>query len=127
MRPDRDLFTAAAVLMAVVASGCASTVKPPQGRGKTDDPRVNNPDRLACLRQQGLPARLVGQTQIQIGAPPAGPTIQFTPTPGGAQYLQIHGQIQGAEVIGSALLYPNGAGDSELTAIENCLAKGVTG
>jgi hypothetical protein len=118
---------AAAAVVAVVVSACSSAVKPPQGRGKLDDQRTYKPNHFACLRQLGLPAQLVGQTGIQIGQPPAGPTIQFLPTPGAAQYAQIQGQALGAEVIGSALLYPNGASESELTRIENCVAKGVTG
>ncbi len=119
---------AAVAVMAVVLSACASTAKPPQGHGKVDDPRTNNPNRLACLRQLGSPhSRRWGETGIQIGTLPSGPTIEFTPTPGIAQGRQIQGQAEGAEVIGAALLYPHQAGDSELTGIENCLAKDVTG
>ncbi len=69
----------------------------------------------------------VGQTGLQIGTPPAGPSISFQPTPGAAQELQIEGQVAGAEVIGSALLYPNQASEQELGTVEDCLAKGVLG
>jgi hypothetical protein len=41
--------------------------------------------------------------------------------------MQIHGLSQGAEVIGSALLYPNQASDKLLTKVENCVALGVGG
>ena len=58
---------------------------------------------------------------------PAGPTVQFQPTPGDAQGKQIGGQAQGAEVIGSALLYPNQAPSSLLSKVESCVAKGVQG
>ena len=64
---------------------------------------------------------------IQVGSLPTGPTIIFYATPGIAQGLQITGQEQGAEVIGSALLYPNGASSKELTTVENCVAADVTG
>ena len=117
----------AAAVLAVSVGACSSTVQSSQGRGKVDDPRIDNPDRLACLRQAGLPARLVGQTGIQVGALPAGPTIAFTPSLGAAQALQIDGQTQAAEVIGAALLYPHHGGAAELTAIETCLAQNVTG
>jgi hypothetical protein len=53
--------------------------------------------------------------------------VVFTPTPGAAQAAQIQAQAQGAEVIGSALLYPAQASDSELSQIETCLAQRVQG
>ena len=58
---------------------------------------------------------------------PTGPTVSLQPTPGDAQGVQIDGQAQGAEVIGSALLYPNQASDELLTKVETCVAKGVQG
>lgn len=119
---------------AAVLSGCGSTAKPlagtirpgttSAGHAQVDDPRAKH---LTCLLQHGVPARSVGSTTIQIGALPAGPTVEFTPTPGSAQALQIDGQVQGAEVIGSALLYPHQASDDQLAPIESCLGIGVKG
>lgn len=111
----------------ILLCGCSSVITPPQGRGKIDDPRVDNPNRLACMQQDKLPVQLVGPTGMQIGPLPGGPTVEFEPTPGTAQGTQINGQAQGAEVIGSALLYPHAASDAELKLIETCLAKGVSG
>lgn len=68
-----------------------------------------------------------GTTAIQVGQLPAGPTIRFAPTQGAATADQIENTEQGAEVIGSALLYPNQASNSELNTIEDCLAHGVSG
>ena len=68
-----------------------------------------------------------GKARLQIGTKPFGPTVQFTPTPGAAQELQIDGQVESAEVIGSALLYPNRTSDALLQKVEDCMAKGVTG
>ena len=68
-----------------------------------------------------------GQTGLQIGAPQIGPSVSFEPTPGSAQEAQIKGQVEGAEVIGSALLYPNQASDKQLQVVEDCLALGVNG
>jgi hypothetical protein len=123
--------SAAAVgLVAALIGGCGSAVKPPHGRGKVDDPRTSAAaNHLQCLVQHHLPAQEVGRTGLQIGALPSGPTIDFLPTPGAAQAAQIEGSpaYQGAEVIGSALLYPNGAPDAELSAIEDCLTSGVSG
>lgn len=126
-------------LVALVVSACGIPPKPVAGTtnlrkhsgyyGLRDDPRVKH---AKCLRQakvrfheyfagkQRLPS-------IQIGTLPSGPKVIFYPTPGIAQGLQITGQEQGAEVIGSALLYPNGAGAKQLTIIEDCVASGVTG
>jgi hypothetical protein len=116
----------AAGLAAVAMTGCASLRHPPQGRGRVDDPRAAA-GRFACLRAHHLPAAETGTTGIQVGSLPAGPTIRFAPTSGAATADQIQNTEQGAEVIGSALLYPNQASDSELTTIEDCLAQGVSG
>jgi hypothetical protein len=117
-----------AVLGAVtLLSGCATTVKPPGGRGQVDSPLTNDPNRVACLRAAHLPVQEVGRTTLQIGPLPAGATIRFQPTAGLAEGLQLQGVrwAQGAEVIGAALLYPHQAPDWQLTAIENCLGAGV--
>jgi hypothetical protein len=118
---------AAITAVALLLCGCSGVVKPPHGRGQIADPRTSGPDRFACLLAHHLPARKVGDTVIQVGALPAGPTVRFLPTQGAAQELQIDGQVEGAEVIGSALLYPHQAGDAELEQVENCVAEGVTG
>jgi hypothetical protein len=94
-----------------------------------DDPRNVH---LPCLRGAGLPIHeyATGAQRlptIQVGTLPTGPTIIFYPTPGIAQGLQLMGEEQGAEVIGSALLYPNQASDSELSIVEKCVAIGVSG
>lgn len=129
---------AAGGLVALVLSGCGMAAKPLAGtahitrlRGnhaQVDDPRTKH---TKCLVQHDLPLRLYrasgDRPAIQVGSAPSGPTIVFEPTPGDAQGLQIVGQAQGAEVIGSALVYPNAAPDSELQTVENCVAIGVTG
>ncbi|ERR1700759_4384000 len=116
-------------LAVALLCGCSSSVKPPQGRGKVDDPRTNVVNHLKCMQSHSLPAQRVGQVGIQVGPLPSGPTVEFKPTPGAAQAAQIEGQPQyeGAEVIGAALLYPHGGTDAELTQIESCLASGVSG
>ncbi len=120
---------AALGVVALVLCGCSAAVKPPQGRGKVDDPRTYaSANHLKCLVQHHLPAQKVGRVGIQIGPLPGGPTVEFLPTPSAAQAAQIDGSpsLQGAEVIGAALLYPNQAPDRELSVIESCLATGVT-
>jgi hypothetical protein len=127
-------------LAALSLSACGTTNKPVAGtpgvataagiRGKFDDPRTNNPDREACIKGGGLqvsPITVAGDPGLQIGTAPSGPSVTFLSTPGAAQYAQISGSAQGAEVIGAALLYPNQGSDSELKVIEDCLSAGVQG
>jgi hypothetical protein len=122
----------AVALAALSLSACGSTAKPVAGtpqaaiksRQGVDDPRTKH---LKCIRQDHLVVVPVGATGLQVGTPPSGPTINFEATPGAAQALQLEGKVTGAEVIGSALLYPNQASDSELQQVEDCLAVGVTG
>jgi hypothetical protein len=124
----------ACVLAAAALSACGTTAKPvagaastagkPSGRGVVDDPRKKH---LQCLEQHHVPVIKVGGTDLQVGTPGSGPKISFQPTPGAAQDAQISGMVENAEVIGSALLYPNQASDSELEVIEDCLAQGVVG
>ncbi len=94
------------------------------GRAQLDDPRSKH---LPCLRDHGIQFQEVGAAGLQIGAPPAGPSVKFTPTPGAAQYAQISGQAPGAEVIGNALLFPNQGSDDLLSTVESCLRLGVKG
>ena len=122
------LYLAIAAL-AVALAGCGSATHPAGGRGLVDSPITTQTNHLKCLRQEHLPVQVTSATTLQIGPLPNGPTVEFLPTPGAAQTLQITGvrANQGAEVIGSAELYPNGANDGELKQIETCLAKGVSG
>jgi hypothetical protein len=122
------------LFLAGILAGCGNSIKPragqipptatAEGHARLDDPRTRH---LSCLRDHKLPVTLVGQTWLQIGSPPSGPRVNFAPTPGAAQYDQISGNVQGAEVIGSALLYPDQASDSLLKTVEDCLAQGVSG
>lgn len=125
-----------AIAFAVAVAGCGTvhaTPATPAGAGKLasrgviDDPRTHLPDRVACLHQNGLSVREVGTTSLQIGASATGPSVTFTPTAGTAQADQIQGLAEGAEVIGSALLYPHQGSDADLKKIENCLGQHVSG
>ena len=131
---------AACGFVALLVSACGVPPKPEAGSaslrkhapgfyGHMDDPRIKH---VKCLRADKLPIRQYTTAQgqypaIQVGSLPNGPTIVFYPTPGKAQALQIEGQDEGAEAIGSALLFPNGASNAELTKVEACTTIGVSG
>jgi hypothetical protein len=137
--PSVKLVTAIAVA-GVALAGCGEAVNNPpagsanvsKGRGKVDDPRVNQPNHVLCLQNahiQVTKTEIDGVPGLRLGSAPGSPTVAFEPSAGVAQGLQIQGQpaYRGAEVIGSALLFPGQASDHELTPIENCLAQGVAG
>jgi len=124
------------MLAAVTLAGCGAVrVHPttPAGsttlasRGEVDSPLTHVPNHLGCLRDNHLPVRVLSSTELQVGALPAGATIVFRATPGSAQANQIDGTVQGAEVIGTALVYPHQAPDAQLSSIEKCLGQGVQG
>ena len=132
-------LAAAIGLSALSLSACGITSKPEAGTPKAiatghkglDDPRTKH---TACLRQEHVPFHLEQRTvagrvlpSFQVGVAPSGPMVTFEPTPGDAQGVQIQGEAQGAEVIGSALLYPNQASGELLSTVESCVAKGVSG
>jgi hypothetical protein len=126
-------------LAALLISACGIQAKPEAGTpnlqnnhaffGKIDDPRTKH---VACLRADKLQfyefrTHKAHLPAIQIGKSNEGPTIIFYSTPGAAQALQLQGQDEGAEAIGSALLFPNAATSSTLTKVEACTSIGVTG
>ena len=126
----------ALALAALALTGCGAVkVQPttPAGssklgsRGRLDSPLTSVRNHLGCLRDEHLPVHVVSPIKLQVGALPSGPTIVFKATPGAAQSDQIEATAPGAEVIGSALVYPNQGSDAQLTAIEDCLAQGVQG
>lgn len=120
------------LLASISLSACGIAAKPEVGspgaqvnsRKGIDDPRTAHAD---CLKADNIPFTEWGRNWMQIGTKPSGPTVEFAPTPGAAQEDQISGQVESAEVIGAALLYPNQASDSLLQKVETCVAKGVTG
>ena len=116
-------------LAAILLCGCGGAVKPPRGRGKIDTPLTYTQNHLTCLRQDHLAYQTLGRYGVQIGQPGVGPMVLLQPTPGAAQALQIKGvaDAQGAEVIGSAQVYPNQGSDNELKKVELCFSAGVSG
>ena len=67
-----------------------------------------------------MQARLVGEQSIQVGAR-GGPRIEFLISSGEAEGRQFQGDAQGAEQIGSTLLYLNDGTEDQLEKLERCL------
>ena len=137
MRAKRVVTAVALAALALVLTACGGSVQvqptAPAGssklasRGDVDSPLTDMRNHLECLRDAHLPVRVASSTRLQVGPASAGPTIVFAATPGAAQAYQIDGSAQAAEVIGSALVYPNQGSDAELGAISACLSQGVQG
>ncbi len=115
----------------LLTAGCGGTRTPEQSggpnavlgagaRASAYDPRTTP---LECIRGTGLPAAIDGPDAIRVGAGPGAPRAVFAPDGGTAQGTQIRGDSQGAEVIGSALLFTNAGDDALLGKIEKCLGK----
>jgi ABC-type sugar transport system substrate-binding protein len=125
-------LAAVSALAVISLAACGTTAKPEAGTLRADarahkgvdDPRIKH---LLCLRADKLPVVTVGPTGLTIGTAPADAKVVFLPTPGSAQQAQIGGTDPGAEVIGSALLFPQRDSDAQLKQIEDCLATGVKG
>lgn len=121
----RAALTASLVLVAAGLGACGQSTAAPDAAGPgrySSQPYNPVTGPLRCLREAGLRAHHAGRDGIQIVPRGAGPRIVFAATPGDAQAAQLHGQAEGAEVIGNALLYPNGAPDDVLKKVETCLA-----
>jgi hypothetical protein len=116
-------------LAAIVLCGCGSALEKPQGRGKIENPLTYPQNHIKCLQGDHLAVQRLGRYEIQVGQQPGSPLVIYEPSPGVAQGQQIQGfpSAQGAEVIGSAQLFPNQAPDGELKKIELCLSSGVSG
>ena len=134
------------IAVALVVSACGIQAKSVAGstlhpnRNPANHSYVNDPRKpyLGCLRNQKIgnqkfkvtkfvtpaPAKL---RSIQINSVPTGPTIEFEPTPGIAEGVQMMGQEESAEVIGSALIYPHRATDKLMKKVESCLTINVKG
>jgi hypothetical protein len=129
-------FAAAALAVVLALSACGSTTKfvagTPQAAAQAkkgfNDPRTKH---IKCLRADHVTdiheLTIDGLPSFQVGTKPSGPTVEFLATPGMSQGTQIAGAQQGAERIGSAMLFPNQAPAKLLHVVESCTALGVSG
>jgi hypothetical protein len=78
---------------------------------------------LECLQEEKrLNAQLDGEDALVVGDPESGPRIRFFLTSGEAEAAQFEGKGEGAEQIGSALLFVRDGSDELLEDVEDCLA-----
>ena len=115
----RPLLAVPLVLLAL--AGCGSSDAAPEV-DESDKPGST----VACLDAQGIPARVEGKEENEVVLD-AGPRIKFYLTAAAAEAAQFQGQGEGAEQIGSALLFVDPEIDPELEdvlkAAEGCLAE----
>jgi hypothetical protein len=100
------------------------------GCGSSDAaPTVDESDKpgstVACLDAQGVPAHVEGKDDDQVVLD-AGPHVKFYLTAAAAEAASFQGEGEGAEQIGSALLFVDPEVDPEtekvLKAAEGCLS-----
>jgi len=89
----------------------------------SDDDSDKRAVAMSCLEDEGIDARLEGEEEIVIGDGESAPRIRFFLTAGESEAAQFEGDGEGAEQIGSALLYVGDGSDDLLETVENCLAE----
>lgn len=114
----RTAACAAAFALALASAGCGAASKSDEDGPDPNDKRAVA---LACIRDdEGLAARLSGEKSIQVDGP-GGPRVEFLLSGGEAEGRQFLGGAQGAEQIGSALLFVNQGSEELLNKVETCL------
>jgi len=112
---------ACAAALALVSCGGSDEPARPGGKGQAPDPNDKRAVALDCfVNQEGLQARLVGEQSIQVGAE-GGPRVEFLISGGEAEGRQFQGDAQGAEQIGSTLLFLNDGTEDQIEKLEKCL------
>jgi hypothetical protein len=115
---SRILTLLSVCVLAVAAAGCGSDEPI---TGDEPDPNDKRAVALDCFTNDaGLEAELVGEQSIQVEGP-GGPRVEFFVSSGEAEGQQFKGEAQGAEQVGTALLFVNDGSDEVLEALENCL------
>ena len=103
---------------ALVASGCGGD-DPREGI----DPNDKRANALVCLtEEQNVSAKEAGADGIQVDGEAEGPRIRFYTNSGEAEAAQFEGRGEGAEHIGSALLFTRGGSEETLQKVEECLS-----
>jgi hypothetical protein len=121
MRHRLPLFAVAAVLLFALG-GCTIGSDDAGGGEDESDKRALA---LECFAEEDVDVSLEGEEgneEIVIGEGDGAPRIKFFLTSGEAEAAQFEGRGEGAEQIGSTLLYVNDGSDELLETVEGCLA-----
>lgn len=120
MRTRLPALLLACLSVAAAATGCGSDST---GSAASAGPNPNDKQAVAldCIQGKQIPVQKRGDKGLQVGNPATGPRIDFFLTNGQAEGKQFGGDAQGAEQIGTALLYVRGGGEDLLEKIEDCL------
>jgi hypothetical protein len=114
----RPLLALPLVLLAL--GGCGSSDAAP-AVDESDLPGST----VACLDAKGVPAQVEGKEENEVVLD-AGPRVKFYLTAAAAEAAQFQGEGEGAEQIGSALLFVDPEVDPQtedvLKEVEGCLA-----
>jgi hypothetical protein len=107
-------------LLLLAVAGCGSSDAAP-AVDESDKPGTA----MACLEEQGIDSRLEGEDENEVVLD-SGERIRFYLTAAEAEAAQFRGEGEGAEQIGSALLFVDSEVDPEteevLEHVEACLA-----
>ena len=117
----RPLLSALAAALLLAPAGCGIGSGDAGGGVDDSDKRAVA---LACLEEEGVAATLKGDEEDQeivIGDAADAPRVRFFLTSGESVAAQFEGHGEGAEQIGSTLLYTNGGSDELLETVEGCL------
>jgi hypothetical protein len=106
-------------LAAAALPGC--TIGSSSGEPGDDDADKRGAAVTCLTEDKGLDAREEGKNEVIVGDPETGPRIVFYLTSGQAEAAQFEGDGEGAEQIGSALLFVRHAGEDLLDDVEDCL------
>lgn len=106
-------------LICIVALGACGTKT--NGDELGSNPNDQRTEALACMKDEKLSVKKVGNTSLQVGAGESGPRVVFYTTPRDAEADQFEGRTPGAEQVGRALIYVNEGSDEVLEKLENCL------
>ena len=113
------------LVLVVLLAGLASTAGCGLGSedaGGSNDDSDKRAVAMTCFQDKGIDARLRGENGIVIGNGAGAPHIRFYLTAGESEAAAFEGNGEGAEQIGSALLYVGSGSDDLLEDVENCLA-----
>lgn len=109
------------LLLAVALAGCGSDDAAPEV-DESDKPGST----VACLEAEGVAAHVEGEDDEEVVLD-AGPRVKFYLTAAEAEAAQFRGAGEGAEQIGSALLFVDPEVDPSteeiLKDVEGCLAE----